>query len=103
MPLLIPVKTLVKDVPSFETDITKLTVLSFPLYQAILTLQMALSLLKSTVIDDPMPKSDHLVLRLPSIALVAGLPAWLPLAVMPEIAKMLQEAAVAMNGGVDFT
>ena len=60
---------------------------------------MALSLPKSTVIDEPLPKLDHLVLRFASIALVGGLPVWLPLAVTPEIARILQFAADAVCEG----
>src|ERR1700693_5396136 len=40
VPLLLPVNTFVKVVPSFETDITKLFCRVFPLYHAITTLQM---------------------------------------------------------------
>ena len=40
VPLLLPVNTFVKVVPSFETDITKLFTRGFPLYQAISTLQI---------------------------------------------------------------
>src|SRR5437899_9779007 len=40
VPLLLPVNTFVKLVPSFETDITKLFCRVFPLYHPISTLQM---------------------------------------------------------------
>ena len=93
VPLLEPEKTLVKDLPSSDTDMVKILVLSLPLYQEISTLQRDFSVPRSRVIEDPSPRLDHLVSGLPSIALVGGKFDWLPLAKIRSTVKALQEVA----------
>ena len=61
-----------QDSVSFETDIVKLMTRSFPLYQAISILHRNLSAPKSKVMNEPKPRFDHLVLKLLSIAFLAG-------------------------------
>ncbi len=97
MPLLEPEKTSVKDLPS-ETDMVKIFFLSLPLYHEISTLQRDFSVPRSNVIDDPRPRLDHLVSGLPSIALAGGKSDWLPLAVIRDTDKALQEAAAETTG-----
>ena len=79
VPLLLPVNTFVKVVPSFETDITKLFCRSFPLYQAISTLETVFCTPKSALIHEPIALFDHLVLRLLSMAFPGGVGESLPL------------------------
>jgi hypothetical protein len=70
-------------VPSVDVDITKLFTLTSPLYHAILMLQMFLADPKSSRNHEPLPKTDHKVLKLLSTALFGGKPTLLPLAEMP--------------------
>ena len=98
VPLLLPEKTLVKDLPSSDTDIVKVFVLSFPLYHDISTLQRDFSVSRSKVIEDPSPRFDHLVSGLPSIALVGGKVDWLPLAKIRATDKALHVAAAETTG-----
>ena len=87
VPLLLPVNTFVKVVPSFETDITKLFCRVFPLYHAISTLQMFIFDPKSAWIHEPIPGFDHLVLRLLSKTLAGRFPS-LPLDVAVAMGKI---------------
>ena len=74
-PLLLLLDILENFTPSFDADITKLFCLSFPLYHAILTLQIFLLVPKSSCIHEPTPLLDHLVLRLLSRTFEPGNPA----------------------------
>ena len=98
IPLLAPEKTLVNNFPSSDTDTVKVLVLSLPLYQEISILQRDLFVPRSNVIEDPRPRLDHLVSSFPSTALVGGKLDWLPLAVIPDTDKALQEVAVETTG-----
>ena len=66
--------------PSVEVDITKLFVRDAPLYHAMSTEETVFVDPRFAVINDPTPKSDHLVPRLLSNAFEGTLPS-LPLAV----------------------
>lgn len=64
VPLLVPLKTVEKEDPSVDVAMTKLLVLWFPENHAISTLQMVSVDPKSIRIHEPIPRFDHLVLRL---------------------------------------
>ena len=73
VPELFPVNTLLKLVPSVETDIIKLYCLEAPSAQAMSTLQTDFCTPKSTCIQGlTMNVEYHLVLKLLSMALVGG-------------------------------
>ena len=99
VPLLVPEKTSVNDLPSFETAITKLLILSVPLYHETSRLHIVFFFPISNVRDDPRPCSDHRVARSPSIAYFGprlGVP---PASVIFEMARLLQGLEVG-GGGV---
>jgi hypothetical protein len=66
--------------PSVEVDITKLFVRDAPLYHAMSTEETVFADPRFAVMNDPTPRSDHLVPRLLSNAFEGTLPS-LPLAV----------------------
>ena len=82
-PALLDVNTSLNVLPSVEVDITKLFTLTSPLYHAMLILQMFLLDPKSSCIHEPLPKTDHKVLKLLSTTLFGGKPWLLPLAEIP--------------------
>ena len=100
VPLLVPEKTSVNDLPSFETAITKLLILSVPLYHETSRLHIVFFFPISNVRDDPRPCSDHRVARSPSIAYFGprlGVP---PASVIFETDSLLQGLEVGGGGAV---
>ena len=98
VPLLVPEKTSVNDLPSFETAITKLLILSVPLYDETSRLHVVFFFPISNVSDDPRPCSDHRVVRSPSIAYFGprlGVP---PVSVIFETVSLLQGLEVGGDG-----
>ena len=99
VPLLVPEKTSVNDLPSFETPITNLLILSVPLYHETSRLHIVFFFPISNVRDDPRPCSDHRVARSSSIAYFGprlGVP---PASVIFETDSLLQGLEVGGDGG----
>ena len=99
---LVPEKTSVNDLPSFETPITNLLILSVPLYHETSKLHTVFFFPISNVRDDPRPCSDHRVAGSSSIAYFGprlGVP---PASVIFETDSLLQGLEVGGdgNGGV---
>ena len=99
VPLLVPEKTLVNDLPSFETPITNLLILSVPLYHETSKLHTVFFFPISNVRDYPRPCSDHRVAGSSSIAYFGprlGVP---PASVIFETDSLLQGLEVGGDGG----
>ena len=82
------------EVPSTDDEITKLFCRTSPRYQEISTLQIFFFDPKSSWIQEPIPRLDHLLLRLPSRTLEGTLPS-LPDALTADTGKLSHDAARA--------
>src|SRR5262245_5423724 len=95
VPLLLPVKTVLKLVPSLDTAIWKSFVRTLPRYQAIANEQRVFAAPRSSCIHEPLPRFDHRVPRLPSSVFAGTLPS-LPIAVTAAGDSALHPAATAL-------